>query len=103
VSFKDASYAGVQVQLASGRDAVCPGDGATPFGGFIPTTILAIGNRQTPQNYLAWLGSTSRPFRARRPLRVELFFCCIGTFSVNNNLDDIFITAVFGFIGRQPR
>ena len=28
-----------------------------------------------------------------------LFFCCIGTYSVNNNLDDIFITAVFGFIG----
>jgi putative tricarboxylic transport membrane protein len=28
-----------------------------------------------------------------------LFFCCIGTFSVNNNLDDIFITALFGFIG----
>ena len=28
-----------------------------------------------------------------------LFFCCIGTFSVNNSLDDIFITAVFGFIG----
>ena len=23
----------------------------------------------------------------------------IGTFSVNNNLDDIFVTAVFGFIG----
>ena len=28
-----------------------------------------------------------------------LFFVCIGTYSVNNNLDDIFITAVFGFIG----
>jgi putative tricarboxylic transport membrane protein len=28
-----------------------------------------------------------------------LFFCCIGTYSVNNSLDDIFITAVFGFIG----
>jgi putative tricarboxylic transport membrane protein len=28
-----------------------------------------------------------------------LFFCCIGTYSVNNNLDDIFITATFGFIG----
>jgi putative tricarboxylic transport membrane protein len=28
-----------------------------------------------------------------------LFFCCIGTYSVNNNLDDIFITAAFGFLG----
>jgi TctA family transporter len=28
-----------------------------------------------------------------------LFFCCVGTFSVHNNLNDIFITAVFGFIG----
>ena len=28
-----------------------------------------------------------------------LFFCCIGTYSVNNNLDDIFITAVFGLGG----
>jgi putative tricarboxylic transport membrane protein len=28
-----------------------------------------------------------------------LFFCCIGTFTVNNNLDDIYITAVFGVLG----
>ncbi|HEX4233698.1 MAG TPA: tripartite tricarboxylate transporter permease [Caldimonas sp.] len=28
-----------------------------------------------------------------------LFFCCVGTFSINNNLDDIYITAVFGLIG----
>ena len=28
-----------------------------------------------------------------------LFFCCIGTFSINNNLDDIFITSLFGLIG----
>jgi len=28
-----------------------------------------------------------------------LFFCCIGTYSVNNNLNDIFITAAFGFVG----
>jgi len=28
-----------------------------------------------------------------------LFFCCIGTYSVNNNLDDIFITSGFGLIG----
>jgi putative tricarboxylic transport membrane protein len=28
-----------------------------------------------------------------------LFFCCIGTFSINNNLDDVFITAAFGLVG----
>jgi TctA family transporter len=28
-----------------------------------------------------------------------LFFCCIGTYSVNNNLHDIFITATFGALG----
>jgi putative tricarboxylic transport membrane protein len=28
-----------------------------------------------------------------------LFFCCVGTFTVNNNLDDIHITAVFGLLG----
>jgi putative tricarboxylic transport membrane protein len=28
-----------------------------------------------------------------------LFFCCIGTYSVNNNLHDIFITATFGVMG----
>jgi TctA family transporter len=28
-----------------------------------------------------------------------LFFCCIGTYSINNNLDDIYITATFGLIG----
>jgi len=28
-----------------------------------------------------------------------LFFCCVGTFSINNSLDDIYITALFGFFG----
>ncbi|MBS0426215.1 MAG: tripartite tricarboxylate transporter permease [Proteobacteria bacterium] len=28
-----------------------------------------------------------------------LFFCCIGTYSVNNNLDDLYITALFGILG----
>ncbi len=28
-----------------------------------------------------------------------LFFCCIGTYSINNNLDDIYTTAIFGLIG----
>lgn len=28
-----------------------------------------------------------------------LFFCCIGTFSLNNSIDDIFVTAAFGLLG----
>lgn len=28
-----------------------------------------------------------------------LFCCCVGTLSVNNNLDDIYITAAFGLPG----
>jgi putative tricarboxylic transport membrane protein len=28
-----------------------------------------------------------------------LFFCSIGTYSVNNSLQDIYITAAFGFVG----
>ena len=28
-----------------------------------------------------------------------IFFCCIGTFSINNNLTDIYTTALFGLIG----
>ena len=28
-----------------------------------------------------------------------LFFCCIGTYSINNSLHDILITAGFGFVG----
>jgi TctA family transporter len=28
-----------------------------------------------------------------------LFFCCIGTYSVNNNIHDIYITATFGLMG----
>jgi putative tricarboxylic transport membrane protein len=27
------------------------------------------------------------------------FFCCIGTYSVNNSLEDVYITAAFGFMG----
>jgi len=37
------------------------------------------------------------PYRFLYPL--VLVCCCIGTYSVNNNLDDIFITAAFGFLG----
>jgi putative tricarboxylic transport membrane protein len=28
-----------------------------------------------------------------------LFFCCIGTYSINNSLDDIYTTAFFGLVG----
>ena len=28
-----------------------------------------------------------------------LFFCCVGTFSVNNSLEDVYITAAFGLLG----
>ncbi len=44
-----------------------------------------------------WLSVFKIPYAVLFPS--ILFFCCIGTFSVNNNLDDIFITAVFGFAG----
>ncbi|WP_027547833.1 tripartite tricarboxylate transporter permease [Bradyrhizobium sp. WSM2254] len=44
-----------------------------------------------------WLSVFKIPYNVLVPS--ILFFCCIGTFSVNNNLDDILITAVFGLIG----
>ena len=44
-----------------------------------------------------WLSVFKIPYAVLFPS--ILFFCCIGTFSVNNNLDDIFITSVFGFMG----
>src|SRR4249920_2506523 len=44
-----------------------------------------------------WLSVFKIPYAVLFPS--ILFFCCIGTFSVNNNLDDIFVTAVFGFLG----
>src|SRR5438270_2339840 len=44
-----------------------------------------------------WLSVFKIPYDVLFPS--ILFFCCIGTYSVNNNLDDIFITSVFGFIG----
>src|SRR5207248_1519484 len=44
-----------------------------------------------------WLSVFKIPYSVLFPS--ILFFCCIGTYSVNNNLDDVFITAVFGFIG----
>jgi len=44
-----------------------------------------------------WLSVFKIPYNVLFP--AILFFCCIGTYSVNNNLDDIFITAVFGLLG----
>ncbi len=44
-----------------------------------------------------WLSVFKIPFAVLFPS--ILFFCCIGTYSINNNLDDIYITATFGFIG----
>jgi TctA family transporter len=44
-----------------------------------------------------WLSVFKIPYAVLFPS--ILFFCCIGTYSVNNNLDDVFVTAVFGFAG----
>jgi putative tricarboxylic transport membrane protein len=44
-----------------------------------------------------WLSVFKIPYNVLFPC--ILFFCCIGTYSVNNNLDDIFITACFGLMG----
>src|SRR3954452_7371011 len=44
-----------------------------------------------------WLSVFKIPYNVLFPS--ILFFCCIGTYSVNNNLDDIFATAAFGFFG----
>ncbi|MBT2320855.1 tripartite tricarboxylate transporter permease [Variovorax paradoxus] len=44
-----------------------------------------------------WLSVFKIPYSVLFPS--ILFFCCIGTYSVNNSLEDIFITAGFGFIG----
>jgi TctA family transporter len=44
-----------------------------------------------------WLSVFKIPYAVLFPS--ILFFCCIGTYSVNNNLDDIFTTALFGLVG----
>jgi TctA family transporter len=44
-----------------------------------------------------WLSVFKIPFSVLFPC--ILFFCCIGTFSINNNLDDVYITAGFGLMG----
>jgi TctA family transporter len=44
-----------------------------------------------------WLSVFKIPFSVLFPS--ILFFCCIGTYSINNNLDDIYVTATFGLMG----
>jgi TctA family transporter len=44
-----------------------------------------------------WLSVFKVPYNVLFPC--ILYFCCIGTYSVNNNVDDIFITASFGLMG----
>jgi putative tricarboxylic transport membrane protein len=44
-----------------------------------------------------WLSVFKIPYVVLFPC--ILYFCCIGTYSVNNNVDDIFITATFGLMG----
>ena len=44
-----------------------------------------------------WLSVFKIPYTVLYPS--ILFFCCVGTFSINNNLSDIYITATFGVIG----
>jgi putative tricarboxylic transport membrane protein len=44
-----------------------------------------------------WLSVFKIPYVVLFP--AILFFCCIGTYSINNSLDDIYTTAVFGMIG----
>jgi len=44
-----------------------------------------------------WLSVFKIPYNVLFP--AILFFCCVGTFSINNNLDDIYTTAVFGLVG----
>ena len=44
-----------------------------------------------------WLSIFKIPFSVLFP--AILFFCCIGTYSINNNLNDVFVTAAFGVVG----
>jgi putative tricarboxylic transport membrane protein len=44
-----------------------------------------------------WLSVFKIPYAVLFPS--ILFFCCIGTFSINNSLDDIYVTCAFGLLG----
>jgi putative tricarboxylic transport membrane protein len=44
-----------------------------------------------------WLSIFKIPYTVLFP--AIIFFCCVGTYSINNNFSDIYTTAVFGLIG----
>ncbi|MEJ8853464.1 tripartite tricarboxylate transporter permease [Variovorax robiniae] len=44
-----------------------------------------------------WLSVFKIPYAVLFPC--ILFFCCIGTYSVNNSMEDLYITAAFGLMG----
>ena len=44
-----------------------------------------------------WLSVLRIPYNVLFPS--ILFFCCVGTYAVNNNFEDIYTTAVFGLFG----
>ncbi|MCC7039677.1 MAG: tripartite tricarboxylate transporter permease [Burkholderiales bacterium] len=44
-----------------------------------------------------WVKLLQVPYRLLYP--AILLFCCIGVYSINNNVFDVFITAVFGILG----
>ena len=44
-----------------------------------------------------WLSLFKIPYSTLFPC--ILFFCCVGTYSINNNIQDIYTTALFGLIG----
>ena len=44
-----------------------------------------------------WLSVFKIPYVVLFP--TILFFCCVGTYSVNNSLEDVYITAAFGLMG----
>ncbi len=44
-----------------------------------------------------WVKLLQVPYRLLYP--AILLFCCIGVYSINNNVFDVFITAIFGVLG----
>lgn len=44
-----------------------------------------------------WLSIFKIPYSTLFPC--ILFFCCIGTYSINNNIEDLYTTALFGLLG----
>ena len=44
-----------------------------------------------------WIKLLQVPYRLLYP--AILLFCCIGVYSINNNVFDVFMTAAFGFLG----